>query len=505
MLQFLYNAMDSQGNPVEGYVDADDLTLAAEMVRRMGYNPLKVQAVSREGSFKEPAAQLAAGAFPSRTTAPVDLTRLHQPERTQALPEESIETDRLEPWQRGGPLNPPPGRQGLAEPTQTIPAAPFNMPSTPLLKSSAKERIHPSDTVKQRFLEMFVYPVWSGVALKDLIPFYRQLATLLGAGIPLYKALGAMEENTRNKKLKEAAKSAEKRVMEGGTLSGVMSEYPWIFPAMHTNMTYAAEQAGTLEHIFRELADYVEHDLEIRRLISMETLHPKLTLFGALMILGGHFFVTGMPAVSNLVLGSMGKSPYTFTNYLSDTVGFGLLFLVPILALVVIFRLFLFNIKGVRESYDTVKTGIPGIGGLVKTFATARFLRTQASLYGSGFSMSSSMQIAGDSAGNVLLRNAAHSAAVAAERGERASDALARSGFFHSVALNMFRTGEEAGNLDDMLLKASEFYEAEGRMKIRQTAVIFSVTVFLIVALLVGAAIIRFYSGYASGISSAGG
>lgn len=360
----------------------------------------------------------------------------------------------------------------------------------------------------QRFLEVIVYPLFSGVVIKDLAPFYRQLATLIGAGLPLFQALVALESNTTNAKLKEIARAGQRKVQAGGKFSEVLAAWPWIFKPVEVELIRAAELGGLLEQVLQQIADYVEHDWEIKRLVSRETMYPKLVLFVALMILGYPGFTGGMMSVVRLVLGGLGNDQgrgYSFGQYLLETLGFGAFCLALFLVPLAIFRLMLFNVKGVRESYDTLKNAIPGFGSLAKMFAVARFGRTLAALYRGGFGMSQALEIAGDASGNAVLRAAVHRAIPLAERGALVSDSLRSSGFFTNMAIDMYRTGEVSGRLDEMLDKMADFYESEGKLKTRQAAVIFGTGVFLLVAILVAVQVISFWTGYGHATSAGGG
>jgi len=160
--------------------------------------------------------------------------------------------------------------------------------------------------------------------------------------------------------------------------------------------------------------------------------------------------------------------------------------------------------RSVREAYDSFKMGVPVLGNLVRMFVLTKFLRVFAALYRGGFSMGSALEVAGASCGNAVLWKAASHAVGQVERGGLVSDALRASGFFPSMAIDMFRTGETTGNLDDMLNKMADYYEAEARTKTHQAALIFSIIVFLIVALLVALSVINFYMSYA-GATTGGG
>lgn len=521
MPEFAFSANDRYGSVVEGTVVADDMSAAAEQVRGMGYAPLRIQLIE---AASVPAASGVSQFNPYGSSgisvAPIDLSQAYAPETPAPLvplgDDSAARMERLEPWERGGaiPQNEmPPPSLTLSESGVVIPASrpplqnpnPVDTPS-PNVRTPYSSRVlaEQNKPLAQRFKETVIYPIYAGVVIKDLSQFYRQFSTLINAGLPIFQALIALESNTSNPKLKEIARAGQAQVQAGGKFSEVMSAYPWIFSPMQIELIRAAEKGGMLDQTLLDVADYVDHEIEIRRLVSRETLYPKFTLFVAFMILGRPGFAGGMPAVASMVVGGMGKMEYSMAAYLWDTVGFMAMWIVPIIALVALFRLSLFNVDGVREKYDTVKMAIPGLGGLVRQFAMAKFLRTFGALFRAGFSIPTSLEIAGDACGNGVIGAAAKRAIPRVERGELLSDTLSSYGVFPPMAYNMIRTGETSGNLDEMLNKTADFYEAEAKTKAHQAAIGFGVFVFLMVALLVGRAIIGFYGGYAAGVSSAG-
>lgn len=505
MPRFTYIAVDEGGARKEGDITAPDVAAAAQALRLLGLETLQV-AVAEEA----PAA-VGVSAAPAATPAgPIDLTRVFSShELRESEDDEELEdaTRRLEPWERGGPPQAAPPQPQV---TQAVPAVERPAPSAGPAPGGYAPRLEvPSereseDDLLRRFRERVIYPAVSGGAAYHLAPYYRQFAAMIGAGLTMAQTLSALADNTREPRLKQLTYEGRRRVEQGGRFSDVMRAHTWIFPEMHSEMVRAAEQGGMLDRVFLDLADYTEHELAMRRLIRAETFYPKLVLFCALMMLGAHFFDTGMPAISRLVLSGMGKDSYTLGQYLEETVGFGLLLLAVWAACMVVFRLFFVNSQEFRARYDAIKSGIPITGGIVKMFAMAKFMRTYASLYRAGFPMASTLRIAGDSAGNAILRGAAYAAAPQVERGARVSEALAHTGFLTPTAISMFQTGENSGSMDEILNHISDFYEAEARVKVRQVALVFSVFVLLLVGILVGMAVIRFYTGYA-GAATGGG
>ncbi|HLK58692.1 MAG TPA: type II secretion system F family protein, partial [Chthonomonadaceae bacterium] len=420
MPQYAFRATDRMGNAVDGNVAAPDMSSATRQIQQMGYTPVSVQAladavVTPPPPVPIPAAPVAAPpvAAGSYRRKPVDLTQpvtempeaavdLFAPstplEPTQQIaaeaepalanyqmpvPDAKTETTarfaRLEPWERGGPLPDPPAPSPAAQPTTQMAAAGLGATQSMAAMGSIPERPGPGAPSRpqlvrglenipfgansrrevslfQRFQEVMIFPIFSGVVLKDLAPFYRQFATMLGAGLPLYQSLVALEANTKNARLKEVARNGARQVQAGGRFSDVLAAYPWIFPPLHLEMVRASEQGGMMDQVFRQIGDYVEHEIEIRRLINRETLYPKIVLFVLLMLMGRPGIFEGQPAIVELI--APDKMP-GHPGYLADTVGFGLMILIPILVLVVFFRLFWFNIPSFRNSYDAFKLKIP--------------------------------------------------------------------------------------------------------------------------------------------------
>lgn len=548
MPQFTFNATDAMGNAVEGKLDASDLALAAEQVKRMGYTPVRVlslapqngagdYAVAGDNTMALPATAESSAGSTGQHSAPqpvmptvFDLTQTitEYPAAANALLVPTLDSQTgsitdtyLEPWQRGGATVDAPLVPTLTEtsvdqnnqhidPTQAMVAGAAGVmaqqQTVRMGTSGVNERaavpyrpvpyrpgMVSEKSLPQQFKEKILYPIRSGVVLKDLGQFLRQFATLIDAGLPIYQALVSLEGNTQNKKLKEVARAGQAQVMAGGKFSDVMAAYPWIFQPVQIEMVRAAEIGGLLDQVLRNTADYVEQELAVRRMISYETLWPKITLFVAVMVLGYPGFLMKAPAISQLVLGSMGKEIYTIGSYLRDTVGFALAIATPFVLLSIFCRLVLFNTASIRDAYDTFKMAIPGLGSVVRMFAIAKFARTFAFLYRGGFTMGVTLKIAGDACGNGVLRTAAHKAIPVVERGGLASGVMAGCPAFTPMAVDMFRTGETTGNLDLLMDKMADHYEGEGKAAAHRAAMIFGVVVFLILAMLLAKAIIEQY------------
>ncbi len=359
-------------------------------------------------------------------------------------------------------------------------------------------------SIRRRFAENFLYPVVSGVPLKDLAIFYRQFATMIDAGIPLFQSLATLEHQTKNPKMQEIIRACQQQVQVGGKLSDVFAGYPWVFSDLQIEMIRAAEHGGMLDKMLQRIADYIEQELALRRLISGLTIYPKIVVFSALMILGKSFFTDFTPAVSKLVLGGMGKSSYTGLDYLFDTVFFLGAIALILFGIVAFCRIFLFQSAAGREGYERFKMAIPGLGKVIKQFALAKFGRAFAAMYAGGLPLNQAVRVAGNASGSKLVARAVERGMLVTEKGGSISEGFRSTGMFPPIVLDMLHTGEQTGNVDAMMNKTAEYLEGDAEAKARQYSHLFATGVYLLVAILVGFAIISFWGGIAGTYGAAG-
>jgi type II secretory pathway component PulF len=355
------------------------------------------------------------------------------------------------------------------------------------------------------FAENFIYPAVNGVPLKELALFYRQFSTLISAGLPLYQSLMSLEGQTKNGKLKEIIRNCQLQVQAGGKLSDVFANYNWVFSELQIEMIRAAEHGGMMDRMLLRISDYLEREIALRQMISRLTLYPKIVLFVALMILGKSFFLTGLPAFSRLVLGMMGKGDYGAMEYLNDTLIFLAVLLLLVFGVVAFCRIVLFQSPTAQESYERFKMSIPGLGVVVKKFALAKFGRAFGAMYEAGMPLQVAIRVGGNASGSKVIAHATRRAWAATERGAILSQAFRETGVFPNMVIDMLHTGEQTGNVDAMMTKVAEYLEGDAETKAHMYSHIFAAAVLLLVLILVGFAVIRFYMQMAGNIQSAVG
>ncbi|WP_165864390.1 type II secretion system F family protein [Capsulimonas corticalis] len=323
-------------------------------------------------------------------------------------------------------------------------------------------------------LTKFVYPVWTGVSLRDMALLYRQLATLTNAGLNLQHTVSTIALQIPNSILRKCLRTMERRISAGEPLSAAMAEYPWIFPDYQRAAVITGEATGSLDIMFGRLADWLEQEHNLRSMIKREMFLPCINLTGMFLL----------PPLVDLVMGHPELYYEDAILPMLQTIG-------VIAAIYVMCRL----ASGFRLAYDAVLSVIPAIGGAVRMLSFARFCRTLASLYAAGVNIIRALQYAVDGCGNTYLGRRIATAIPRIESGEGITQALGMTGIFPPIVLSMLGTGEESGNLDQMMDKMASYYEAEAAVRLHQISVSLGVITTIAVGIRILLIVIKFYTG----------
>jgi type II secretory pathway component PulF len=319
------------------------------------------------------------------------------------------------------------------------------------------------------------------VPLRALQFFFRQLSVMLDAGIGPSDALGSLAKGTRDSKLASVAREAQDATARGATLSSALMRYPEVFSPLMLSIVRVGEEGGTLPEQCKHISEYIERDAQLRDTIKRETASPKLTVVASVgIILLTNFLVTSISAQAQTL--PVPVMAWAFVL----VVGVGAF----------LFARLLLPRPDVRLAFDRFVRRIPGLGPMVHGFAMAKFGRAFGALYRSGVPFSQALRHGAEASGNSAVREAVLPAVSRLERGESVTDALASTGAFTPLVLDMARTGETTGEMDQMLGKVADYYEEEGETQAKIAAKVVGVVCFLAVAVYVAFILISFYSGY---------
>jgi general secretion pathway protein F len=300
------------------------------------------------------------------------------------------------------------------------------------------------------------------IAVKDLTVLTRQLATLVGAGLPLVSSLQALSEQTDSLTARRIILSIKERVEEGSDLAKALSGFPTSFPTLYVNMVASGEESGTLDAVLENLADYLEAQQELRRKISSALFYPILMFgFCTLVVIGLLTFVVPQIVEIFQKQGAILPLPTRILLGISaGLTGYWWLIIAVVAGAVYGFRVWSKTVDG-RNIVDRVLLKLPLIGLLYTKIATARVSRTLGTLLSTGVSLLTAMDIAKNIVNNIHVKNALEEAAIGVREGKSLAAELGRSGIFPSMLGHMVAVGERSGRLEPMLLKAGKAYESD--------------------------------------------
>jgi general secretion pathway protein F len=326
------------------------------------------------------------------------------------------------------------------------------------------------------------------VGLRDLSAMTRQLATLLGAGLPLVPSLAALVTQIRHPVFKTTLARIKDEVNEGNSLTQSMGHFPEVFPPFYVNMVRAGEASGTVHLVLERLADFQEAQQAMRMKIRSALAYPIF-----MFLIGGgvlFFLVTFVvPNITN-IFQEMHQTLPGITLFLIVVSGYLKTFWWVIglvgLAGIVGFRYAIHRTVRGRRVWDRFKLNAPLFGGITRRLAVARFTRTLATLLQSGVPLLAALEIAKNVLDNVVIAEEIRQAAKNVEEGQSLSAPLSKSGFFPPIAVEMIAVGEQSGNMEAMLFRIAHAYETEAEASILLLTSILEPVMILAMGVVVG-------------------
>ena len=300
-----------------------------------------------------------------------------------------------------------------------------------------------------------------GLSAAQLTLLTRQMAALVGSGLPIDEALGALADGSEGR-LRSHLVALRARVMEGAGLAAAMAEAPATFPVLYRATIAAGEASGRLDTVLARLADYTESREALRAKVILALAYPALLSCVAILVVTG-LMIWVVPQVITVFEQAHQALPWATRVLIgiSATVErFGLWLLLPpavlVMAAVVVART-----PSLRASWQRGLLRVPVLGRLIRAADTARFSRTLALLTASAVPLLEALNIASQVVANAALREALAKVAVRVREGSSLARALGESGQFPPVALRLIASGEKSGRLDTLLADAAHQQERE--------------------------------------------
>lgn len=323
-----------------------------------------------------------------------------------------------------------------------------------------------------------------------VLQFTQQLATLLGAGQALDRALGTLLDLPDNPQSRRVIERIRDAVRGGLPLSAALEQQHGLFSRLYVNLVRAGEAGGGLQVALLRLGEYLERAAALKAQVISALIYPILLL---VMVLAVCALLLGVvvPQFNDL----LASTDVTLPWYTQLVLGSGMfvrtyglyLFIAGVVALLVAARHF--RQPEPRARLDAWLLGRPRIGELLARYETARFARTLGTLLGNGVPLLNGLGIARQVMDNRALGAALERATDEVKTGQGLAFALSRTKLFPRLAVQMVQVGEESGELGAMLLKVADTFDAETQRAIQRALAALVPFITVLMALLVGVVI----------------
>jgi general secretion pathway protein F len=310
---------------------------------------------------------------------------------------------------------------------------------------------------------------WVGgrITADDIAITTRQLAVLVGAGVPLVEALAALVDQVDHERMKRIVSDVRQRVNEGSSLADAIAAQGKVFSTLYINMIRAGESSGALEVVLVRLADFTESQARLRsKIIGTLTYPAAMVCIGTAIM--GILFAVVIPKITKIFEDTKVALPWTtraLMGFSTSVRDWWWAFLLFFLGAAFLFARWRRTPNG-RAAWDRWVLTAPLFGALVRQIAIARFSRTLSTLLRSGVPLLTSLDIVKNILGNVRLQTVVEESREAIKEGESIAAPLKRSGEFPPLVYHMVAIGERSGQLEEMLNNVANAYEAQVETKI---------------------------------------
>jgi len=335
--------------------------------------------------------------------------------------------------------------------------------------------------------ESFFARLAGRITTKDKIVFTRQLATLIGAGLPLAQSLNTVLEQTENKKLQSIVQEVTASVEGGRSLSESFSKFPAVFEPVFLALVGAGELSGTLDESLQRVANQQEKDAAIASKIKGALTYPVIVLVVIFGVMAFMLF-TVVPQVEKLYHDLKRDLPF-LTKVMVDMASFLASFWWLVLIILGIGGYFLIQYLKTDSGHkmsDTFKLKVPIFGKMFRKLYMARLMRTGQTLLSSGVSMLDMLKITSKAVNNSVIARSILRAADKVKGGKALSAALQPEDYILPLVPQMIKIGEQSGRIDEMMGKTAQVYEEELDEQVRTISTAIEPVLMVVLAVVAG-------------------
>jgi type IV pilus assembly protein PilC len=332
------------------------------------------------------------------------------------------------------------------------------------------------------------------VKMKDLAIMSRQFATMINSGLSLLRALTILADQTESTTLAAVLGEVRGDVETGQSLSTSLAKHPRIFPPIMINMCRAGEVGGFLDRVLLQIAENFEAEVKLKAKVKSAMTYPVVVFCMAMLSVTGMLLFI-VPIFAKLFddMGAKLPAPTRALVFLSSVLKWGGPFiLIGIIILAVVWRRVKHQ-ENVRNFVDPLKLKAPVFGGLAQKLALSRFTRNFGTMLSSGVPILQALDIVADTSGNAVVAKAVRAVQQSVRQGDSLSRPLEEHSVFPPMVVQMMAVGEDTGALDEMLIKISDFYDAEVEATTEALTSLIEPLMIAVIGGIIGAMIVALY------------
>lgn len=329
----------------------------------------------------------------------------------------------------------------------------------------------------------------------DIALFTRQMATMMGSGVPLLQSFDIIGEGFDNPNMRKLVDEIKQEVSSGNSLANSLRKKPQYFDDLYCNLVDAGEQSGALESLLDRVATYKEKTESLKAKIKKAMTYPIAVVVVAIIV-SSILLIKVVPQFQS-VFSSFGAELPAFTQMvigISEVLQeWWFIFLILLFVTAFSLREAHRRSEKFRDAVDRGILKLPVVGDILYKSAVARYSRTLSTTFAAGVPLVEALDSVSGATGNVVFRTAVNKIKQDVSSGTQLNFSMRTTGVFPSMAVQMAAIGEESGSLDAMLDKVAGYYEEEVDNAVDNLTTLMEPMIMAVLGVLVGGLIIAMY------------
>ncbi len=326
---------------------------------------------------------------------------------------------------------------------------------------------------------------------KAILPFTQELATLLEGGIPIDKSLSILLSGQNNNALKDIIEDLLNGIKSGKSFAEALANHTKLFSSVYVNMIRAGEEGGVLAQVLKRLGAFQERLQKVRGEIISAMIYPLLLSSTGLLSISA-LIIYVIPKFSQIFEGMGIALPFSTTVLMGMSqysIKYGWILIIITVAIFFLYKRAMRD-KNTSIKIDQKKLKMPLIGNLLWKMQISRFARTLGTLLENGVPLLKSMDIVKDVLSNQYLAHILSTVKGNVKEGAGLTVSLAKRGFLPEIAVHLLKVGEETGNLDTMLLKVADNFDADVEQRMKRLVTMVEPVLILLMGAVIGVIVI---------------